>query len=457
MSCSPMLWFNNKKALNQALFNMHIKSLSKPHNTHFSPQKVQSFDLTSLLSDEILLQIFSKLPKSQQDSIFLVSKRWLYLQGRLIRSIKLQNWNFLISNRLFIRFPNLTHVDLIHACVISPQNSGISITHKFVSFQIDPKDSVFENYVLPSYEIDVGLRVLASGCPNLRKLGVINMSEVGLLSVVEECPTLQELELHWCNDQVLVGIGGFENLQLVKLVGNVDGFYGSLVSDIGLTILAQGCRRLVRLELSGCEGSYDGVKAIGQCCQMLEELSFCDHRMGDGWLSALSYCENLKSLRFFSCKRIDCDPGPVEHLGFCRTLERLHLEKCQLRDKGNVRALFLVSQGVKEIVFRNCWGLDDENFCLASVCRSVKSLSLESCSMLTIQGLESVILHWKELESLSVISCNNIKDVEVTPELSALFSVLKYLKWKPDTKSLLSGSLEGTGMGKRGGKFFKKM
>ncbi|PWA89975.1 chromatin-remodeling complex ATPase chain [Artemisia annua] len=39
------------------------------------------------------------------------------------------------------------------------------------------------------------------------------------------------------------------------------------------------CPRLLKLELVGCEGSYDGIKAIGQCCQMMEavrELVFKD-------------------------------------------------------------------------------------------------------------------------------------------------------------------------------------
>ncbi|KAI7984508.1 F-box protein [Camellia lanceoleosa] len=31
--------------------------------------------------------------------------------------------------------------------------------------------------------------------------------------------------------------------------------------------------------------------------------------MDGGWLSALSYCENLKTLKFQSCKIIDCSPG----------------------------------------------------------------------------------------------------------------------------------------------------
>uniref|UniRef100_A0A5B7BT61 F-box domain-containing protein n=1 Tax=Davidia involucrata TaxID=16924 RepID=A0A5B7BT61_DAVIN len=484
MSCSPEksnpspplkrppswsdLWFKKNKALNHVVFAMHLQSLTKPPKTNLTPEPDKTLifdsskvaDRTSLLSDQLLLQILSKLPKSQRNANSLVSKRWLNLQGRLVRSLKLLDWNFLVSGRLFLRFPNLIHVDLVHGCVASPRNSSILLTHKLVSFHIDSNISqggyIPEKYIFSADEIDSGLKALANGCPNLRKLMVINASEMGLLTVAEECPTLQELELHRCNDHVLRGIAACRNLQILKLIGNVDGFYSSLVSDIGLTILAQGCGRLVKLELSGCEGSYDGIRAIGQCCQMLEELTLCNHRMDGGWLSALSYCENLKTLRFQSCKSIDCSPGPVEHLGSCPTLERLHLERCQLRNKQSVRALFIVCQDVRETVFQNCWGLDDDIFGIASICRKVKFLSLEGCSRLTTQGLESVVLSWKELQSLRVVACNHVKDSEVTPALSTLFSDLKELKWRPDTKSLLLLSLVGAGMGKRGGKFFKK-
>ncbi|KAG8381533.1 hypothetical protein BUALT_Bualt06G0131600 [Buddleja alternifolia] len=461
-------WFKNKKSINQVLFKMRLNSLTPKHTpqTHPTTKKTQSLplitslvsDKTSLLSDEILLKILSKLPKSQRNANFLVSKRWLNLQGRLMRSIKVLEWEFLVTGRVFLRFPNLIHVDLVSGCLTSPRDSGICCSHKNLFFHdFEGKDWFFdEDFVLNADEVDRGLRVLASGCPNLRKLVVVNATEMGLLIVAEECPTLQELELHKCNDHVLRGIAAFENLQVLRLSGIVEGFYGSLVSDVGLTILAQGCKRLVKLELSGCKGGYEGVKAIGQCCQMLEELTLCNHRMEDGWLMAISYCENLKTLRFLSCKRIDGGDELDEHLGVCAAVEKLHLEKCQLRDKRILRALFLVCHNAKEVVFQNCWGLNDDMFSTASALRKVSFLSLEGCSMLTTNGLESVIISWDELRSLKVKSCNNIKDCEVTPSLSSVFSALKDLKWKPDTKSILSVNLEGTGMGKRGSKFFKK-
>ncbi|KAH7557399.1 hypothetical protein ACOSQ2_027388 [Xanthoceras sorbifolium] len=461
------LWLNKKTTpLKHVVFNIQLPDTKDPknNNNHQNSNKslISNFsgsDRTLLLNDDILLRILSKLPVSQRNTNSLVCKRWLNLQGRLVRSLKVLDWDFIESGRLISRFPNLSNVDLISGCLVSSRDSPLLLSHKLVSLHVDSWFSSFhvQNYLLlPTDMVDRGIKALASGCPNLRRLVVIGASELGLLSVAEECLTLQELELHKCSDNVLRGIAACENLQILKLVGNMDGFYSSLVSDIGLTILAQGCKRLVKLELSSCEGSFDGIKAIGQCCQMLEELTFSDHRMDGGWLAALSYCENLKTLRFVSCKRIDPSPGPDEYLGSCPALERLQLQKCQLRDKKSVRAMFRVCEAVREVVFQDCWGLDNDMFSLASVCRRIKFLSLEGCSLLTTEGLESAVLSWTELQDLRVVSCKNIKDSEVSPALSTLFSILKELKWRPDTKSLLASNLAGTGMGKRGGKFFKK-
>ncbi|XP_024032952.1 F-box protein At5g51370 [Morus notabilis] len=420
-------------------------------------------DSTSLLSDELLLSIFSKLPLSQYSHNSLVCKRWLYLHGRLLQSLKILDWGFLDSGRVSDRFPNLTDIDLVHACIRSPRNSGILVTRKTVSLHLDslftPNDGGFieEGDVLKSSVIDQGLGLIANWYPNLRRLVAIGASESGLRSVAEECQTLQELELHCCGDMALKGILQCRNLQIVKLIGCFGGFYGSVVSDIGLTILAQGCTRLVKLELCGCEGSYDGIKAIGQCCQMLEDLTLCDHRMEGGWLAALSYCMNLKTLKLKSCKNIDLCPGPDEHLGCCPTIEELHLQQCQVRDKQGMKALFSVCEAVRDVVFQDCWGLADDVFSIATICRRVKLISLEGCSLLTTAGLESVVLSWKELQRLRVVSCNNVKDVEVTPALASLFSILKELKWRPDSKSLLTSSLAGTGVGMKGGRFFKRL
>ena len=385
-SSSPRSWPTNlwlqEKTINNVIFKMQLtndnknKLLTQAHSKKKTLilDGYLSNDWTTLLSDELLLQILSKLPDSQRNPNSLVCKRWLFLVGRLVRSVKLLQWEFLESGRLVSRFPNLTDVDLSKACVVSPtDDSRILLTHRLISIHLGSDFSgdrfLHNDNLLPPASIDRGLLILARGCPNLRRLVLIGATEMGLLSVAEECPTLQELELQHCTDLSLRAISACQNLQILKLIASVNGFYNSVISDIGLTILAHGCKRLVKLELTGCEGSYDGIRAIGQCCQMLEELTLFDHRIDGGWLSALSFCENLKTLKLQSCKTIDPNPGPIEHLGSCPTLERLHLQQCQLREKQGVTALFLVSVAIREIVFQDCWGLDNEIFINASICR----------------------------------------------------------------------------------------
>lgn len=372
-SCPEIGWFKDQVPLSHVLFKMQLESLSPRKGDVPCESLTITPDPFSLLSDRLLLHILAKLPISYHTTTSLVCKRWMHLHGRLVESLKLVHWDFLHSGRLLRRFPNLTDIDLVRASVRLHKNSGILLSHKFLSIELDPRclsdGFVSGDDLLPPDVIDEGLRMVAQGCPNLRKLVLIGASEGGLSSVAAECLTLQELELHYCSDLSLKGISGCRNLQILKLIGSVLELYNSVISDIGLTILAQGCRRLVKLELCGCEGSYDGIKAIGQCCQMLEELTLCDHRMDGGWLSALSFCANLKTLKLQSCRTIDVSPGSDEHLGSCPTLETLHVLGCQMRDKQSTRALLLVCQAVREIVLQDCWGLEDETFGIASICR----------------------------------------------------------------------------------------
>ncbi|XAR63219.1 hypothetical protein NMG60_11023082 [Bertholletia excelsa] len=425
------LWVKDQ-ALRHVIFKMGVHSISEtpPSETEETPtlnldSDCATRDLTSALSDEVLLRILSKLPESQHISSSIVCKRWLRLCGRLVSSIKLSDWDFLESGRLIYRFPNLTDINIVRACVRSSLNSGILVTHRFLSVQLDSylQGGWFlrKQDILDSSLIDRGVGILAEGCPNLRRLVLIGASAKGLSCVAEECLILQELELHYCPDLTLKAISGCQNLQILKLIGRVDGFYDSVISDIGLTIVAQGCKRLLKLELAGCEGSYDGIKAIGQCCQMLEELTLFDHRMD----------------------------------GSCPTLEELHVQRCQMRDKQGVRALFIVCEAVRELILEDCWGLEDSVFSASSICRRIRFLSLEGCSILTAEGLDAVVPSWKELQRLKVVSCNNIKDSEITPSLASLFSVLKELKWRPDSRSLLSSGLAGTGLEMKGGRSFR--
>ncbi|KAG0570378.1 hypothetical protein M758_6G152400 [Ceratodon purpureus] len=280
--------------------------------------------------------------------------------------------------------------------------------------------------------------------------------ETGIASIAKNCKVLQELDLYQCTDETLRAIAACENLQIVRLIGSVTGFYHCTFTDIGLTIMSHTFRRLVRLELSGCEASYEGISAIGKCCVMLEELTISNKGFYEGWVAALSFLDCLKTLRLEGCKQIDRNPGSLAHMGKCSAIERLHLERCDLRDRAGFAALLSVCSVVKELEFKDCWGLDDDTLALTVPCRRVRLLSLEGCSLITTAGVDSVVQSFKELNRLRVTFCDNIRDSELSPALCDRFLTLKEFSWRPDTKSVLAAGLAGTGVGQKGGRFFRK-
>uniref|UniRef100_A0A0E0CPB9 Remorin C-terminal domain-containing protein n=1 Tax=Oryza meridionalis TaxID=40149 RepID=A0A0E0CPB9_9ORYZ len=446
-------------------------------------------DQTLEFSDELLLRVLACLPEPHlTGAASLVCRRWMRLAGRLRRRLVVRDWAF-VTHRLHHRFPELADLDLFPASIVAPavpSPTSPLLTCAEVSLTLDTSADppLGACRFLSDDVLDRGLVAVAASFPNLRRLSATAASESGgLMDIAGGCATLQELELHRCTDLALRPVSAFAHLQILRLVAASSALYGTSedggVTDIGLTILAHGCKRLVKLELVGCEGSYDGIAAVGRCCAMLEELTIANHKMDNGWLAALAFCGNLKTLRLQGCCRIDDDPGPAEHLGACLTLESLQLQQCQLRDRRALHALFLVCEGARELLVQNCWGLEDDMFAMAGLCSvrrynacklqcmdpsmfgvsmpllllwkwRVKFLSLEGCSQLTTRGLESVITSWSDLQSLKVVSCDKIKDEEISPALSELFSTFKELKWRPDNKSRLAASLAGTGMGKKG-------
>uniref|UniRef100_M8CKZ8 F-box protein n=1 Tax=Aegilops tauschii TaxID=37682 RepID=M8CKZ8_AEGTA len=262
---------------------------------------------------------------------------WMRLSGRLRRRLAVRDWAF-VTHRLPYRFPDLAVLDLFPASIAAPaapSRASPVLTCGAVSLTLDPgaDPPLGACRFLADDVLDRGLAVVAARFPNLRRLSATAASEsAGLMDIAGGCATLQELELHRCTDLALRPVSAFAHLQILRIVAASSPLYGTSedggVTDIGLTILAHGCKRLVKLELVGCEGSYDGIAAVGRCCAMLEELTIAEHRMDGGWLAALAFCGNLKTLRLQGCARIDDDPGPAEHLGACLTLESLQLHRC---------------------------------------------------------------------------------------------------------------------------------
>ncbi|KAI3701008.1 hypothetical protein L2E82_45650 [Cichorium intybus] len=95
------------------------------------------------------------------------------------------------SGRLAHRFPNLLDVDIVQACIVSPRDSGICLSNKFVSIHVSSfvsdSISIWKPDFLGPNLIDRGVQILAQGCPNLRRLVLLGATNDGLVSIANEC------------------------------------------------------------------------------------------------------------------------------------------------------------------------------------------------------------------------------------------------------------------------------
>ncbi|GBG92378.1 hypothetical protein CBR_g55286 [Chara braunii] len=502
------------------------------------------FDPTAQLDDEVMRLVLSFVSDSGDlKACALVCKRWMRLSGELRRGVRVKDWQFVYSGRIFARFPNLTDMDLTEAWVERHHGTcGILMTMNTLKVELDAGatdlDSIancIDEKRQPSDVVEGGLKKLAKYYPNLRKLSFVDLDTTSALSpedrlrlvsrsgrfsegfrrtsgggggrssssrssgctsplssscgspragsccsmgsrstavrsgirvAMEGCQYLQCLEVHQCTDATLEAIGLCPNVQVVKVVGSTvaGNFFKASVTDIGLTFLAVGCSRLVKLELSGCDIGYEGLSALGEFCPMLEELVLNTKGFHDGWLWGLATCKCLKNLRLEGVKHLESSAlrqgssislqqqQPHVVPAFCQSLESLQLVRCDLRVEAAFEALLQLCVKVKVLDINDCWGLDDHVFARTAVCKRLEVLRLEGCSLLSVSGLAAVIAAVPDLKKLSVVWCSGIKDRDLSVAFVDRLSRLQELKYSPDAWPAVLGEVSA---GKGGGVCFK--
>jgi F-box and leucine-rich repeat protein 2/20 len=183
----------------------------------------------------------------------------MHLAGRLRCRLAVRDWAF-VAHRLPYCLPDVADLYLFPASIAAPTTllhasspllicGELSLT---LDTSADPPPGACQ--FLDDDVLDRGLMAVAASFSSLRCLSAIAAAESGgLLAIAGGCPTLQELELHRCIDLALRPVSAFAHLQIFCIVTASPALYGtsegSGVTDIGLTILAHGCKRLVKLEL----------------------------------------------------------------------------------------------------------------------------------------------------------------------------------------------------------------
>ncbi|KAF3630522.1 hypothetical protein T459_07070 [Capsicum annuum] len=387
--------------------------------------------MDSILCDELVQEIFRRLPPPSSAAVSLVCKKWLYLLRSSTTSLSLCFIQppFLPSFTSFLRF--------------HPFLSTVSVT---VTSTVDSSDQL--------------LLSVASSCPKLRHLRFLNcpVSSLSLLSLSASCPNLVSLAVTLFRPLCFLWLTPFKSLKELSIYsagnsGELDSggldFVGpcelnleSLLltgiqsSDKGVGFLWRNCKKVRTLKLKSCEGVGDQASFLAflECLEGLQEVELRTCRgIADGVLlklaessvmlnSLLLYDGGSKEglLHFLGQSKcgvslqnldlrlpLDLDnnhlTAAAENLG---SLRSLRLQSCCLVTGEGLKILGnAMANGLEELALINCDVVERESGLLTTLGQDLKRLRKLDLSF-------NDMLLDKELISM-LVSCNNLNELKV--------------------------------------------
>ncbi|KAL4031205.1 hypothetical protein IC575_009479 [Cucumis melo] len=428
--------------------------------------------MDSLLCDELIQEIFQKLPSPSSSAVSLVSKRWLRLYRTSKTAISLRLCNLSISSlsSLLSHYPFLSSLSILSAADSTSAPSATSSAQIISEIRRFCSNLKALRFLAGPVSLS-SLVSLSSACTHLSSLSinvyrplnfrwVVNFPGLKSLSVSVISGEGFEIEVNsgdWEWESAEVGVGlGIQSLCLS----------GLRAGDWGVGWLWRNCKNLRKLQLRSCETVGDGgsfssfVECLPGLCAV--ELRTC-RSIADGVLMKLAEnCRNLTSLLVydggsregllqFLCQQqsnlesldlrlpLDLDN---EHLVAIATnlqgLSSLRLQSCCLVTGDGLKAISTaLSFRLEELALVNCDVVERESGLLATMgqnlkrlkildlsynemlmdkdfismvisCNSIKELNLRGCKWLTGAAIFALWKNCKELETIDIVQCSKI-------------------------------------------------
>ncbi|PIN19691.1 hypothetical protein CDL12_07619 [Handroanthus impetiginosus] len=234
---------------------------------------------------------------------------------------------------------------------------------------------------------DDSLAALKLGCKSLQKLDMSscqNLSHVGLLSLTSAAGCLRQLILS----------------------------YGSCV-DLALADSLQKLSMLQSIKLDGCQVTCSGLKAIGNWCVSLKELSLskCVGVTDEGLSSLVTRHGDLKRLDITCCRKIT--HVSLAHItNSCTSLVSLKMESCT---SILAEAFVLIGQRCQflEELDLTDKEIDDGGLKSISRCSQLSTLKLGICLNITDEGLIDIGMCCSKLKELDLYRSAEITDLSI--------------------------------------------
>ncbi|KAK4482906.1 hypothetical protein RD792_010079 [Penstemon davidsonii] len=378
--------------------------------------------INSKLPDDQLIEIFRRIDSnSDRDSCCLVCIRWFHLERLSRKTIQFgrsgrnESTNHMV--RLFSRrFVNVENVFINELSVWTSTRLGKRRpVHRrsasAASFPHGSDENMSDEYVIKDYCLsDSGLAAVGAGFAKLEKLSLIWCScvtDVGLRSFAERCKSLKSLDLQGCffGDEGLAAVGEscnrLEDLNMRFCEG---------LTDMGLVQLAHGRRQTLKsLGVGACANISDvSLEAVGSHCKSLDTLSLdSDVINNKGLVSVAKGCPLLKVLKL-QCVNITDEA--LQAVGrFCLSLELLSLHSFQ---KFSDRGMYAIGKGckrLKNLMLSDCDFLS--NKCLDYVavgCPELMHIEINGCHNIGTAGLKSIGKSCTRLSELALLYCQRL-------------------------------------------------
>ncbi|KAK7276082.1 hypothetical protein RIF29_17214 [Crotalaria pallida] len=467
--------------------NKSFHSIESIHRTKLKPRRLEFLPTTLHRYPSISHLDFSLCPCVDDDALTSVSLAW----SSCLKSINLS------GSRLF------THVGLLNLVL----NCSSNLVEIDLSNRTDLTDSAakaiaeavnLERLLLGRCKsiTDMGIGCIAVKCSKLRCVGLrwcIRVTDFGVGLIAIKCKQIRSLDLSYLpiTEKCLLHIfelKHLEDLVLEHCLGIDDEGLASLkasnksmkmlnlskcqnITHIGLTSLTNGAQNLEKLILSyslpvtddlgrclqsfsrlqvvkldGCVGTCSGLKAIGNSCASLRELSLskcvavtdeclsflvqthtsldkvditCCRKITHASIESITRsCSRLTSLRMESCSSVSREA--FSFIGRCQFLEELDVTDTEIDDEGlesisTCTKLSILKMGI-------CLNITDNGLKhIGSRCSQLKHLDLYRSSGITEVGVAAIALGCPSLEVINIAYNSNITDTS----LASLSNCLK--------------------------------
>ncbi|XP_012089748.1 F-box/LRR-repeat protein 3 [Jatropha curcas] len=282
---------------------------------------------------------------------------------------------------------------------------------------------------------DLGVGLIAVKCKEIRSLDlsylpITNKCLPSILKlqyledlVMEGCfgiddDSLAALQQHGCKTLKTLDVSSCQNITHVGLSSLIDGAGGleKLILAYGSPVtlpLANSLRKLSALQsvkLDGCMVTSAGLKALGNWCITLRQLSLskCLGVTDEGLSCIVTKHTELKKLDITCCRKIT-DVSVARITNSCTNLTSLRMESCTLVSR---EAFVLIGQWcqlLEELDFTDN-EIDDEGLKSISRCSKLSSLKLGICLNISDEGLAYIGRQCMKLTELDLYRSAGITD-----------------------------------------------